>query len=203
MKNLKKTLIVVGLLMSLGSLQAQRFGAAIIGGFNMSQMNGDDTPGYDKLGLQAGIEGIINLQEKMDISIGIQYSQRGSRNKTQALNPFKYKLRYIEVPVRFNFSDWADTEDGVDYYRLKFSGGLSYGNLLSVILEDTKHDGLENEFRNFDLSFALGAYYYINPKLRASGHFTRSILRVYNGCTRGGLTCLLPYHLTFAIGYEL
>ena len=78
---------------------SQRFKAGILVGFNGSQINGDASAGFNKLGLVAGVRGVTVINEKMEISIELLYSQRGSRselfNSTNTNIPFKIELNYI------------------------------------------------------------------------------------------------------------
>jgi len=184
---------------------AQRFGASVTGGFNISQITGDISAGYHKLGWNGGLQAHINLQEKTEISVGIKYSERGSRNQPR-FPEFKYVLNYIEVPVIFGYKDWAVSEGGVDYHKIKFRGGLSYGNLLKREVEFAIHEGVIDEFNNFDISMKLGATFYSSAKLKFGTMFTRSLFVIYDGCkpqNPNGQNCLLPYHWTFFVGYEL
>jgi hypothetical protein len=121
--------------------QTQRLfkGGVIIGG-NASQMDGDEAIGYNLLGLRLGLRAAMALQDKMEISMDIVYSQRGSKTTTSdyITYPFQFRLNYLEVPVLFHYGDWdAKDVDGNTYYKMVFSGGLSYSRLFSSDVDET------------------------------------------------------------------
>ena len=164
------------------SLQGQqRFGAGIVAGFNASQIQGDDSAGYNRLGVRAGLRGIVKLTDKAEFGLDLLYSMRGS---TTELVPNNNSLRYvihldyIEVPVWFSYKDWL-APDG--YYRMQAFGGLSYGRLFNTRVQDVII--LEDEQENFaknDLSIMLGVSYHLSRKFSLGVNYTRSVVPLYN-----------------------
>lgn len=115
--------------------RTQRFKAGIIAGMTASQIDGDESAGYHKVGLQAGLKGIAILKPKQQASVEILYSQRGCRSEPQT-DPqyvFNTTLNYIEVPLQWHYSDWLaeGADDADDFYRVQFNIGASWGYLLS------------------------------------------------------------------------
>jgi len=158
----------------------QRFKAGITAGFNAAQINGDESAGFKKLGLVAGIRGVTIINEKMDISIELLYSQRGSRSENISPIPFKIELNYIEVPVLFNFGDWLSNDE--EYFRLHFHAGFSYGNLFSTNIEDDGTGVLENDaefYKKNNVSWQAGFTYFINKHLGATVRYSRSITPLF------------------------
>ncbi len=165
-----------------GLAQQQRFKAGIIAGLNASQILGDDSGGYNRLGLQGGLRAITILTPKSDLFFEILYSQRGSREKLGSPLCFNGQIdivtEYIEVPVMFTFKDWLD-EKG-DFYKVQVSGGLSYGRLLSASAIGSCHDELTDSFNKNDLSIAFGASFFTNEHLTFGARWSRSLNLLYN-----------------------
>jgi len=113
--------------------QEQRFKAGVILGANLSQIDGDKSDGYIKLGITGGLRGVAIITDKIELSIELLFDQRGSRSQKifdTNFFPFSITNNYISVPVVFNYQDWLD-ESG-DYYKLHFHTGLSYGRLINT-----------------------------------------------------------------------
>jgi len=112
--------------------EAQVIKGAVIAGTNLSQVDGDEVYGFNKLGLNVGAAAIIPLHEKWELSVEALFSQKGSRQTSQyddsLTGEYKLKLAYMEVPVLAHFND----KDIV-----KFGLGLSWGRLISV--EEYEH----------------------------------------------------------------
>lgn len=125
-------LLLIFILSGRTALRAQRFKAGIIAGVTAAQIDGDASAGYNKVGLQGGLRGIIVLKPKQDASIELLFTQRGSRNEAKTPPYFKTTLNYVEVPVQWHYHDWpanGDPEDP-DFYRIHFNAGISYARLL-------------------------------------------------------------------------
>ena len=181
------------------SAYGQRFKAGVVFGLNAAQIDGDNTAGFNKAGLHGGLRGVTVLGQKSEISFELLLSQRGSRAGLVAGNlndPQKISLNYVEVPVIFNYKDWLD-EDG--WYKLNFSGGLSFGRLLGTKIQDISVDALSPFFNNNDLGILFGATFYINEHFGITARYTRSLTLLYNNNknTQINAKSLLSYFLTF------
>lgn len=159
---------------SFGNAQPARFGAGIVGGLNASQILGDDTGGYNKLGIQGGLRGIARLSDRSDLYLELLYSQRGSYQK----GIIKIDLRYVEVPVVITYKDWLDEEGG--FYKVAANIGLSYGRLLSASAEGSKHDDIVDLFNDNDISFTVGAEYFTRNNFAFGIRWSKSINLLYN-----------------------
>lgn len=190
------------------SAQTQRFKAGAIIGTNFAQIDGDNSGGYLKFGFTGGLRGVVIINEKVELSIELLFDQRGSRsqkNFDEIFFPFKITTNYASVPVVFNFQDWLDESE--EFYKLHFHGGFSYGRLLNAIVDDEDPNSslalLANDFRDNDVSFLVGATFYVNKNLAFTGRFTRSITPLYkNG--DGPINVGIPFiqkHLTFQTLY--
>lgn len=117
--------------MTLSGNAQQRFEAAVIAGFNASQIDGDQNAGYDKLGFNCGLKVYARLGKYLSLSPEILVVQKGSKGRLVgspvpypfnfAPNPFKLTLNYAEIPVVLHYHD----KD-----RAIFGAGLSYSALI-------------------------------------------------------------------------
>ncbi|HFA50630.1 MAG TPA: hypothetical protein ENJ95_16610 [Bacteroidetes bacterium] len=160
----------------------QRFKAGIIAGLNASQILGDESGGYNRLGLTGGLRAITVLTEKTDLIFEILYSQRGSYDKLGSPTCFNGAIdistKYVEVPVVATFKDWLHEEDG--YYRIQVSGGFSYSRLISASAIGTCHDDLTDLFNTNDVSYTLGVEYFSSEHLSFGMRWSRSFNLLYN-----------------------
>lgn len=180
----------------------RRFKGGLVAGFNVSQIVGDEAAGYNKIGLQAGAKVAIILKEKMDLSIEMLFSQRGSaaRNSNQGTFPFKLTLNYIEVPVLFNYKDWKAEDE--DYYRLHFQAGFSYGRLISFSGDNNQFTSLGDFFRDNDVSWVGGATYYLNERLGITARYSRSLYPFFVAdATTPNVNSLVGFQLSFHTVY--
>ncbi|HXH19808.1 MAG TPA: porin family protein [Chitinophagales bacterium] len=112
---MKKSALIASLLFSTGFLFGQEkskeesiFKAALIMGFNATQVDGDDLAGYRKIGANAGGAAYVRLPKNFSFSFEILYSQKGSRSsasQTFGSQSYKLILDYVDVPVAFNYHD--------------------------------------------------------------------------------------------------
>lgn len=165
----------------------QRFRTSVVLGLNASQILGDDVGGYNKPGLLAGLRSAAMLKDKLDLSVELLYSQRGSYNKDGS--PFCFDgslliaLQYVEVPVLLTYKEWY--VDG--YYKVQAGAGLSYGRLIKAKSEGSCYDDVVDLFNANDLSFTLGAEYFFNRNISFGVRWTRSINLLFNKNKHSGL----------------
>jgi hypothetical protein len=136
--------------------EQRTFSATIIAGLNASQIDGDETAGYRKIGLNIGARADILFAERWQAGFEILFSQQGSQSQLIKGFPRKYycHLNYIEVPILIHFKDWEITnEKNQTYHRFHFGVGASYNRLMSGRV---LNDGIL-EFEGNEL-FDLGNY---------------------------------------------
>ncbi len=189
--------------------QQNRFGAAIILGLNAAQINGDNSGGYNKLGLRVGLRGIARLNERAELSMDLLYSQRGSRSELvvgSGLPIFVIHLEYAEVPIRFTYRDWYD--ESKHYYKVYASGGVAYSRLLQSRFENTALVSEAERFNANDVSVSLAIGYMSSPHVGFQIGWSRSLVPLYNNrkwLNNAGLPryphSLWPYFLSFEIYY--
>ncbi len=167
------------------SQQTQRFKAGIIAGVTVSQIDGDDSDGYHKVGLQTGLKGIAILKPKQQASIEILYTQRGCRNEPETYPLYNTTLNYIEVPLQWHYSDWLVEagDDADNFYRVYFNVGASWSYLLGY--KDKYEDGFGITAALPDLnknSFCgmLGASFYATRNIGFTFRWQRAFNNLYN-----------------------
>ena len=121
------------------SLQAQRFLGAVMGGMNLSQVDGDEVYGFKRVGGHIGLAAILPIKQKWDITLETVFNQKGAYEGPQYTDSVygtvingKYDLRlnYVEVPLVAHFTDRE---------RYTVGAGFSYGRLVSS--KEIEHDG--------------------------------------------------------------
>ncbi len=131
------------------------FEGGFCGGFNFTQVDGDNYAGFNKVGLTAGPIVHINFNRNWSASMELLYSQKGARNKPNAINLNEYILRmdYAEVPILINYNDKN---------RLIFHAGGSYGRLINV---EEKLNGVtlnyEDDFSTDEISYLIGGTFLV------------------------------------------
>lgn len=128
------------------AIYAQRFYGGVIGGFNGSQVDGDYTDGYHKLGASVGVWTATDISENFYWSMELKYNEKGSRVKPTKKNgywKYIYRLNYVDLPVTLGYKYNDD---------LSFFAGASAGYLLHKYGEDNMGQD-PNDF--FDMIKAL------------------------------------------------
>jgi len=127
MKTLRLALILLLCCFPSWKLAAQAFKAEIIGGFNMSQVDGDETAGFRKLGLNTGLGVVLPLDKNWSLSFETLYNQKGSRLGRQYNDSldgsYLLRMNYAEVPFMVRYTDRDFMTAGL---------GVSWGRLVSV-----------------------------------------------------------------------
>lgn len=178
MKQILLILITISCFLQKTTAQATFKGGLSLG-MNASQINGDKSAGYNKFGLQGGVQVSIETSEKKYWTTGISYSQRGSRTTaSEAYNVWRIKLPYIEVPLLYNIKDWKDEENG--FYRVHAGAGLAYGRLFNPKATDfSPWFGKEDNFRKNNLSWIVEATVFKNKHFGIGFRYTRDIIRIF------------------------
>ena len=169
------------------SVEAQgRFRGGLTAGLTASQINGDESTGYNKLGVTAGPRVEILLSKRTSTSLELLFSQRGSQSELvrDQLNPFNFSLtvNYIDVPVQFHYKDWLVTDGKEEYYRISVNAGLCYSRLMSTSSKDelSAVTVVAPLLRKDDFNYILGVTYNISRNLGATFRTLRGIGLMYN-----------------------
>lgn len=197
---------LVGASFSLGA--QQRFAAKGIVGFTASQIDGDQSAGYHKVGLQAGLGVEAALKEKQSASLELLFSQRGARNQPQIPPAFSVTLDYIEIPVQWHYADWLMEGEGrsPDWYRVRFNTGLSYSYLLEIRdkYENTSFPAAFPYFTRNTVAFLVGATFYATEHFGFTFRYNRPLHFLYRpGEGRPLRNSLYEHYLSFQVNYKL
>jgi len=206
-----RAILLVGILMALipASLKSQRFAAALVGGMNACQIDGDDLAGFDKIGLTGGIRTIMLFDSRFRVNMEFLYSERGSQ--PDVFNPeydpdIHINLKYAELPLYVTYGDWWQEEG--KYYKVDFQAGFSYGRLISASTfdyynsPDMSVDLLVPYFNENDISWLLGFDYRLSQHWGLTARYTRGITPLLSPNQNNLDTQrLLSYFLTFRFEY--
>lgn len=167
--------------------QQPRFGAGLVLGVTAAQINGDLSAGYNKLGLQTGLRGIVRLKARTEGSVEILFAQRGAQSTLikDRYDPFGFSLtlNYIEVPLQWHYKDWLVDDDKGGFWRVSFNTGLSFARFLGY---KTGKDGsavytvVPDYLKKNDLSFLIGASFFATRHLGFTARYVRSIGYMYD-----------------------
>lgn len=142
---------ILALLFSLVSAQQNeelnRFRAYPVFGFNMTQVDGDDLAGFNKLGVHAGVGVNFMFNSKFSTSVEILFNQKGSKSQANSDNAsLKLILNYAEVPIQLNYHD----KD-----RMIFGAGFSVGNLVSskLAIDGVDDPGIDDALERWEFTY--------------------------------------------------
>jgi len=186
--SMKKALFLLTFLPLLLAAQP-RFRAGAVAGLTASQIDGDLSAGYNKLGFQGGLRVITRLKGKTEASMEFLFSQRGCQNELIPSdfdpNPFALTLNYVEVPIQWHYKDWLVEYDDekLNYHKFSFNAGLSYARLISSKVDDDFNwlnsvapDRLEKN----DLSLVLGVNFFASRNFGFTVRWNRSLVLMYD-----------------------
>lgn len=198
-------IILLNLLFVCSAIAQRNFSGGLIAGLNFSQIDGDQAGGYSKVGLNGGIRGIIQPDNKNTLSIDLLYSQRGSlmRIGSGAFSDVRLiTISYAEIPLMYNMKGWI-----VDnYYKVGVSAGVSYGRHVGFRSNVPQLSTMEEKIAKNDIALKLGLNYYLNKRWLIQANFTRSLTKIMSSADAAGFGMpgqLNSHHLTIQICYEL
>lgn len=133
-----------------GILFAQEFYGGILAGFNGSQVEGDLSSGYNKMGLIGGTWVQRDLNENFYWGMELKLNQKGSRllpTKKNDYSKYVFRLNYIDLPVLI----------GYRYKQFSFFTGLSFGYLFEKNIHDNYEEDL-SIFYDYISKWELGMF---------------------------------------------
>ncbi len=138
--NMRKTILLI-FLITVGissNLHSQIIKGEAMLGLNMTQVEGDEVHGFRKPGVNIGVGALVPFKNNWDVSMEVNFSQKGSRQKKQYTDSlssgevitgeYKLRLNYVEVPVMIHYTD-------KDFITI--GAGFSWGRLVGV--EEWEH----------------------------------------------------------------
>ncbi|MBK9270078.1 MAG: PorT family protein [Saprospiraceae bacterium] len=177
--------------------QERFFYGGLKSGLSLSQIDGDDALGYDKLGVQAGIFGGFGLGGIKELQIEFLYSLRGSRSTKNDTANVKINLHYIDIPIIFCLKDWLIEDDKSEYYRIHFQGGISPGFLFNSSTLRADH-----QFKKLDISWLVGVQYNVSQNLGIYSRYTSSFTPLYTYQRGGEEIKMISYFISLGLNYR-
>lgn len=132
---MKKLFLIVGafiLAACFNPLKAQIFKGEVFVGGSLSQVDGDECYGYERINAQVGAGVLWSVVEDdwLDLGLEILYNPKGARradtlkyNSGSFYGLYDLKLNYVEVPLMVYFTD---------KHRYTVGIGVSYGRLVGI-----------------------------------------------------------------------
>lgn len=132
---MKKLFLIVGafiLAACFNPLNAQIFKGEVFVGGSLSQVDGDECYGYERINAQVGAGVLWSVVEDdwLDLGLEILYNPKGARradtlkyNSGSFYGLYDLKLNYVEVPLMVYFTDKHRYTAGI---------GVSYGRLVGI-----------------------------------------------------------------------
>ena len=146
----------------------RRFEAGVVAGMNLSQIDGDDLTGFNKIGVNVGARVDAILTDRWRLSLEMLFAQQGaSRHKLD--NPAsafdKIRLNLVEAPVMVHFQDW----------KIQASAGVSYARVINAeIIDYTGEDATESYPLQDNLfSIILGGTFFFQENLGLNIQWSR------------------------------
>lgn len=163
----------------LANTNAQFFRSGLIGGVAVSQIDGDNLVGYNKLGPIGGAFVEYDFTDRITGYFELKYIQKGKVKSVDVTleNPeyFKIALDYVQLPVFLRYKLG---------YGFDFELGLGFAYLFNARFYDEygqlPKDDFSYAFHSFELSSLLGLRYDINSKYFVTARWSMSFLPVAN-----------------------
>jgi hypothetical protein len=181
---MKKMMMIAAMMVATLSANAQRsilepgqFGLQPKVGVNLGTVSADDTK--FKFGLVAGFEGQYQVNNWFGLSLGILYSQQGSKFKVS--DDVKLNTEYINIPVmaKFYVAKGLSLNVGLQpgfLTKSKFNVGSDLMYLYDLKLEG---DADIKDFTNkFDLSIPMSIAYEFDFGLALEARYTGGLTNV-------------------------
>lgn len=114
-------------------VEAQRFQLGIVGGLNLSELEGEDIS--SNFGLNTGLKVKTSISKEWSLSTELLYSQAGEYVIPIYYPPVNYgkiRLDYLEIPLSISKQFFPKE----DYYEKQFSLGVSYVQLINYKAAD-------------------------------------------------------------------
>jgi hypothetical protein len=183
-------LLIAGLFLP-GPAQSQHIYGAFSTGVNLSQVDGDEVYGFNKVGLNIGPSVIIPFGKKKNWSVTMEllFSMLGARQQSEygadsiekdssrigLYDGYKLDLNYVQVPVLLHFTDKKVIAAGV---------GLLYGQLVGYKEMEEYNDlrgwipSTYKSFNNYDLEVIGDIRIRIWQRLWFNARYSYSIIPI-------------------------
>lgn len=153
--------------------QRRAFHGGILAGITATQIQNDNSGGFNKLGLYLGGYILTDFNENWKGEIGMNYAAKGARENggddQVGYNKYVARLRYLEFPfiVKYRFKKF-DIEAGLSIGFLLFGNEYVNGDLQQ---SDTK-------FKKYEFAGIIGVSYMFNEKIGLNIRSQTSLLPI-------------------------
>lgn len=179
----------------------RRFSATILAGINLAQMDGDGVAGYKKIGANVGARGGITFSRRIELSLEILYSQKGSFERK--MTDVHYDLHYVEVPLEINLKEWFATDAKErEYSRIVVGGGFAYNQMVFGSYKNmgVKIDEELDKMRKHSVVFQFTGTFFFTRSLGLNIRWSRGLYSLYK--KSAGRDPLIPHQLTIRLAYR-
>jgi hypothetical protein len=192
-------------------VNSQNFGAQVIGGLNIAQVDGDSYGGYNQPGILGGFSiyrTSLNKNkslntEKRNFGFSVLFSQKGShkKNTEESTDIFKLRFTYLCFPIFMDIKNIKNIE------KLTLRLALS-PNLNVVSKQNFGYGWNDTKIKPYEISASIGIHYAFSKQFFGLIQAENSILSVgdpvitsiyYNQNSSG----LYNRLVSFALGYNL
>ena len=171
------TLLIIVFFGMSTSVFAQRFQGAVMGGMNISQVDGDEVYGYHRFGGHLGVAAILPIKN-WDVTLETVFNQKGAYQKPRfpedSLNgQYDLHLNYVEVPLLAHYTDRD---------RFTAGAGFSWGRLVSY--KEEEHGGNQIPysdsvpFNKNDINVLIDLQVRLYKRLKFNVRFAYSIVPI-------------------------
>jgi hypothetical protein len=164
--------------------RSQNVKAAVMAGFNISQVDGDEIYGYHKPGFNAGLSAIVPIGRNFNFALETVFNQKGARQGDQYYDTdsagkvytgaYNVRLNYLEVPFLLFYNDKDIVMAG---------GGISYGRLVGITEEEhgqkvTSTTLTSGTYNRDDLNLIADVRFRIYKKFQFNVRYAYSIAQI-------------------------
>ena len=168
-------------------LPNKRFDFSLVSGINLSQIDGDYFTGFDQVGLNTGIQVDAILGLRMQLSVGMLFSQKGAKIPHGVIvlvasrNDRNIRLNYIEVPILFR-SMLNDKSTGS---FLELGGSIARLSSMRIqennpnFIKGTVYNDITSEFRMTDFNIVVGVGFKVGTRFSTGLRYNYGVNAFY------------------------
>lgn len=206
---MKRFFVLILFLISLPALgqreadvsQDRQIKGLVILGTNLTQVDGDEVAGFNKLGWNAGVGAMLPLGKNFAFNLETLFNQKGSYKKysvagdSTGLPYYKLRLDYLEVPAYFSYEDRHIWTIG-----LGFSWGrrVGYREIERGIPQDSSSRYAKNDW-NVLVDLQLRVWHHLKFDLRYSYSMAKIRTRNYGPLISGATWTRQQYNNVIGI----
>jgi hypothetical protein len=191
MKNGKKIIVFVLLMLCYSGAGAQRFQAGVLAGFVASDVYGADiVPDSDawnntdfrKAGIMLGGSVSTSLGKRTLLEMEINYIQKGTQQAGDSTGYgfYKFSFHYVEVPLLLNYRLQLKAHDKTTT-RFELHAGISAGQLVKTKAQGNNFYTVNDYsyLHKTDISLLAGIGYHFFEHLHFSFRYSNSLIPVF------------------------